>query len=125
MGATDTTIPAFQMAVKGCRPLPGLVFHSDRGVQYACDQFVALLDRSRAIQSMSGRGSCYDNAVAESFFHTLKTELVTHERYRTREEAGHSLFQYMESLYNRFRKQSTLGYRTPVEYENTRFSQAT
>lgn len=68
MEASDTTIPAFQMAVKGYQPLPGLVFHSDRGVQYACDSFVATLSQSGAIQSMSGRGNCYDNAVAESFF---------------------------------------------------------
>jgi len=124
MEATDTTIPAFQMAVKGCQPLPGLVFHSDRGVQYACDPFVALLNRSKAVQSMSSRGNCYDNAVAESFFHTLKTELVYHETYRTREEARRSLFAYMEGFYNRSRKHSTLGYRSPVEYENMRFNQA-
>ncbi len=124
MEATDTTIPAFQMAVKGCQPLPGLVFHSDRGVQYACDPFVALLNRSKAIQSMSGRGNCYDNAVAESFFHTLKTELVYHEIYRTRKEARRSLFEYMEGFYNRLRKHSTLGYKSPVEYENLRFNRA-
>ena len=124
MEATDTTIPAFQTAVKGCQPLPGLVFHSDRGVQYACEPFVALLSRSKAVQSMSGRGNCYDNAVAESFFHTLKTELVYHERYRTREEARRSLFEYMEGFYNRSRKHSTLGYRSPVEYENMQLNQA-
>ncbi|MCH7498358.1 MAG: IS3 family transposase [Candidatus Marinimicrobia bacterium] len=124
MEATDTTIPAFEMAVKGCQPLPGLVFHSDRGVQYACEPFVALLSRSKAIQSMSGRGNCYDNAVAESFFHTLKTELVYHEIYHTREQARRSLFEYMESFYNRSRKHSTLGYRSPVEYENMKFNQA-
>ena len=124
MEATDTTIPAFQMAVKGCQPLPDLVFHSDRGVQYACEPFVALLSRSRAIQSMSGRGNCYDNAVAESFFHTLKTELVHHELYRTLAEARRSLFEYIEGFYNRTRKHSTLGYRSPVEYENMKFKQA-
>jgi len=124
MEVTGTTIPAFEMAVKGCRPLPGLVFHSDRGVQYACDSFVALLSRSKVIQSMSGRGNCYDNAVAESFFHTLKTELVYHELYRTREQARRSLFEYMEGFYNRSRKHSTLGYRSPVEYDNMKFNQA-
>ena len=116
--AIDTTIPAFRMAVRGCQPSPGLVLHSDQGVQYACDQFVALLKASKAIQSMSSTGNCYDNAVAESFFRTLKTELVYHERYRSRAEARNSLFEYMESYYNRFRKHSTLGYRSPVEYEN-------
>ena len=122
MEAADTTIPAFQMAVKGCQPLPGLVFHSDRGIQYACDPFVTLLNRSQATQSMSGKGNCYDNAVVESFFHTLKTELVHHERYPTRAAARRSLFEYMESFYNRSRKHSTLGYRSPVEYENTTFN---
>jgi transposase InsO family protein len=124
MEAGETTIPAYQMAVKGYQPLPGLVFHSDRGVQYACDSFVALLSRSRAIQSMSGNGNCYDNAVAESFFHTLKTELVHHELYRTRKEARRSLFEYMEGFYNRSRKHSTLGYKSPAEYANMKFKQA-
>ena len=124
MEAAGTTIPAFKMAAKGCQPRPGLLFHSDQGVQYACDPFVALLNRSKAIQSMSGKGNCYDNAVAESFFHTLKTELVYHELYRTREEARRSLFEYMEGFYNRIRKHSTLGYKSPVKYENMRFNQA-
>jgi transposase InsO family protein len=73
---------------------------------------------------MSGKGNCYDNAVAESFFHTLKTELVYHERYQTRYEARRSLFEYMETFYNRIRKHSTLGYRSPVEYEMLEFNQA-
>ena len=124
MQAGETTIPAFQMALKSCQPPAGLVFHSDRGVQYACDPFVALLKRSKAIQSMSGGGNCYDNAVAESFFHTLKTELVYHEIYNTREEARHNLFEYLEGFYNRFRRHSTLGYKSPVEYENLRLNQA-
>ena len=124
MQAGDTTIPAFRMAVKGCQPLPELVFHSDRGAQYACDQFVSLLNQSQVIQSMSGSGNCYDNAVVESFFHTLKTELVYHETYRTRQEARRSLFAYMEGFYNRSRKHSTLGYRSPVEYENLNYHQA-
>ena len=125
MEAGDTTVPAFQMAVKGHQPPPGLVFHSDQGVQYACAQFVTLLRNSKAIQSMSSRGNCYDNAVAESFFHTLKTELVNQETYRTRQEAKRSVFEYMESYYNRTRKHSYLGYQSPVEYENTMFNQAT
>ena len=68
------------------------------------------------IQSMSGRGNCYDNAVTESFFKTLKTELVYNEHYRTREEARHSMFEYIEVFYNRKRKHSTLGYKSPVEF---------
>jgi putative transposase len=118
MSAGETTLPAFQMALQNSPPLPGLIFHSDQGVQYACDPFVTRLHRSQAIQSMSSRGNCYDNAVVESFFHTLKTELVYRERYMTREEARCSLFAYMEGFYNRSRKHSTLGYKSPVEYEN-------
>ena len=74
--ANTTTIPAFIQAVKQYQPLPGLIFHSDRGVQYACNDYCELLESFKVIQSMSGKGNCYDNAVAESFFHTLKTELV-------------------------------------------------
>ncbi len=76
------------------------------------------------IQSMSGTGNCYDNAVAESFFHTLKTELVYHERYGTRLEAKRSIFEYMEVFYNRLRKHSALGYRSPVEFELSALKQA-
>ena len=123
MQAKDTTVPAYLMALKSCQPLPGLIFHSDQGVQYACDEFVELLQASKVIRSMSSRGNCYDNAVAESFFHTLKTELVNHENYRSRGEAKRSLFEYMESYYNRRRKHSYLGYRSPVEYEKMRFKQ--
>lgn len=115
--ANTTTIPAFIQAVKQYQPLPGLIFHSDRGVQYACDNFRALLKTFKVIQSMSGKGNCYDNAVAESFFHTLKTELVYHETYRTRSEAKTSLFEYIEVFYNRVRKHSTLGYKSPEQYE--------
>lgn len=117
--ANTTTIPAFIQAVKHYQPLPGLIFHSDRGVQYACDNFRELLNTFKVIQSMSGKGNCYDNAVAESFFHTLKTELVYHETYRTRKEAKNSLFQYIETFYNRVRKHSHLGYKSPNEYEQS------
>ncbi len=122
--AIKTTIPAFQQAVKSHRPPPGLIFHSDRGVQYACNEFRALLKDTKAIQSMSGKGNCYDNAVAESFFHTLKTELVYHEVYRTRAEARTSLFEYIEVFYNRIRKHSTLGNKSPEEYDQSKKKQA-
>jgi len=115
--ANTTTIPAFIQAVKQYQPPPGLIFHSDRGVQYACDGFRGLLRTLKVIQSMSGKGNCYDNAVAESFFHTLKTELVYHETYRTRSEAKTSLFEYIEVFYNRVRKHSALGYKSPEQYE--------
>lgn len=122
--AKTTVIPAFIQAVKRYQPLPGLIFHSDRGVQYACDDFSGLLKTFRAIPSMSGKGNCYDNAVAESFFHTLKTELVYHEIYRTRMEAKTSLFEYIEIFYNRFRKHSTLGYKSPEQYEKLNYKNA-
>jgi len=119
-----TTIPAFIQAVKQYHPLPGLIFHSDRGVQYASDDFRHLLKTFDVIQSMSGKGNCYDNTVAESFFHTLKTELVYHESYRTRTEAKTSIFEYIEVFYNRFRKHSALGYKSPEQYEQSTFKQA-
>lgn len=119
-----TTIPAFLQAVKRYQPPPGLIFHSDRGVQYACNDFCELLGHSQVVQSMSGKGNCYDNAVAESFFHTLKTELVYHETYRTRWQARTSLFEYIEVFYNRFRKHSSLGYKSPEEYEQSNYKQA-
>lgn len=122
--AKKTTIPAFIQAVKRYQPLPGLIFHSDRGVQYACDDFRGLLKNFKAIQSMSGKGNCYDNAVAESFFHTLKTELVYHQTYHTRSEAKTSLFEYIEIFYNRFRKHSSLGYKSPEQYEQSNYKQA-
>ncbi len=124
MSAGETTIPAFRMAIQNCPPLPGLIFHSDQGVQYACDEFAELLKTSEVVQSMSSRGNCYDNAVVESFFHTLKTELVYHARYNTREEAKRSLFEYIEVFYNRSRRHSYLGYKSPAEYEDLRLIQA-
>jgi len=73
---------------------------------------------------MSGKGNCYDNAVAESFFHTLKTELVYHQTYQTRSQAKTSLFEYIEIFYNRFRKHSSLGYKSPEQYEQSNYKQA-
>jgi len=122
--AKTTTIPAFLQAVKKGQPLPGLIFHSDRGVQYACDEYRGSLNTYKVIQSMSGKGNCYDNAVAESFFHTLKTELVYHETYRTRREARSSVFEYIEIFYNRFRKHSALGYKSPEQFEQINYKQA-
>ena len=108
-----TTIPALNYALRENQPLEGLIFHSDRGVQYASNDFREILKKHHIIQSMSGKGNCYDNAVAESFFHTLKTELVYHERYKTRNQARNSLFEYIEVFYNRIRKHSALGYKSP------------
>jgi len=122
--ARKTTIPALIHAYRNCQPLPGTIFHSDKGVQYACADFRDLLGSFKMVQSMSGTGNCYDNAVAESFFHTLKTELVYHERYHTRMEAKRSIFEYIEVFYNRIRKHSALGYKSPEEFEILTYKQA-
>lgn len=108
---------ALKMALFRRRVNSNILLHSDRGSQYASDNMQRLL-RSHGIRcSMSRRGNCWDNAVAESFFHLLKTECVYHERYATREQAKRSLFDYIEIFYNRKRKHSYLGYRSPEEYE--------
>ena len=108
---------ALRMALVQRRPQGPLLHHSDRGVQYACDNYQSLLADHQILVSMSQRGNCYDNAVIESFFGTLKTELVHHEQYATREAARQSLFEYIEVFYNRQRRHSTLGYQTPTQYE--------
>ena len=118
--ASETTIPALGAAcMKNC-PLPGLIFHSDRGVQYACENFRELLSENKMLQSMSGKGDCYDNAVTESFFATLKKELVYRRRYKTRWQARQSIFKYIETFYNRIRKHSTLGNMSPVQFKKSR-----
>jgi len=114
--ANTTTIPALIDAWQRQQPSEDLIFHSDQGVQYACHDFRNQLSEYKMIQSMSSKGNCYDNAVCESFFHTLKTELVYFEKYETREQATHSIFEYIEVFYNHQRLHSALGYRTPVEY---------
>jgi putative transposase len=110
---------ALDMALRRRRPGAGLVHHSDRGVQYACGDYRGLL-RSQGIEcSMSRRGDCYDNAVVESFFKTLKAELVYQQRYATREQARRSVFEYVEVFYNRKRLHSSLGYVSPERFEAT------
>ena len=114
----DTVVPAWLMAV-GNRPITSkLLFHSDRGIHYACDEFKALLRSYPLVEtSMSRKGNCWDNAVAESFFKTLKTEWVYHQKYLTVPQAALSIFQYIETWYNTRRRHSALGYRSPKEYE--------
>lgn len=111
---------ALRMAIEQRQPPIGLIHHSDRGVQYASAEFRAILAEHGVVASMSRKGNCYDNAAKESFFHTLKTELVNHERYRTRNEARASVFEYIEVFYNRFRLHSTLGYQAPADFERRR-----
>jgi putative transposase len=108
---------ALSMAITKRSPAAGLLHHSDRGVQYACDDYRHLL-RSHGMEvSMSGKGDCWDNAAMESFWSTLKTELVHHEKYATREQARQSIFEYIEVFYNRKRLHSSLGYQSPETFE--------
>ena len=111
---------ALQMAIDMRSPPSGLLHHSDRGVQYAAHAFQGLLERNGITCSMSRKGNCYDNAVKESFFHTLKTELCDHEHYRTRAEARASVFEFIEVFYNRTRLHSKLDYCSPAEFEAQR-----
>jgi len=108
---------ALQQALGRRRPQPGLVHHSDRGVQYAATPYQQLLRDRQVIGSMSRKGNCWDNAVMESFFATLKRELTACEPFVTREEAKAKVFEYIEVFYNRCRRHSTLGYVSPVEFE--------
>jgi transposase InsO family protein len=108
---------ALKMAIAQRSPGQGLLHHSDRGVQYASEDYQHLLASSGMICSMSGRGDCWDNAVMESFWGTLKSELVHHQQYATREEARQSIFEYIEVFYNRKRLHSALGYQSPEAFE--------
>ena len=109
---------ALNMAITNRNPSKGLIWHTDRGSQYASYSHKDLLSQHGIIQSMSRKGNCWDNAVAESFFHTLKTELVYHEIYETRAQANQSIFEYIEVYYNRQRSHSTNNYLSPVEFED-------
>jgi transposase InsO family protein len=114
---TDLVMTALTMAL-GTRQRPGdLLHHSDRGSQYASVRYRRALDEHSIIASMSRRGECYDNAVAESFFGTLKTELIHRQTWPTRASARSAIHDYVELFYNRKRRHSTLGYRTPAEFE--------
>ena len=108
---------ALWMAICNRGPKPGLLHHSDRGCQYASHDYRKLLERRGIVCSMSRKGNCWDNAVMESFFGTLKTELVYHRKYETREEARSDIFDYIEVFYNRQRLHSALGYRSPADFE--------
>ena len=110
-------IDALKMAIKNGCLKSGLIHHSDRGVQYASNGFQALLKANAIRCSMSRKGDCWDNAVAESFFHTLKVELIHGKLYDTRQEAKTAIFEYIEVFYNRQRRHSYLGYQSPVDFE--------
>lgn len=111
------TLDALGMAIERRRPAPGVLVHTDRGSQYASGDYRALLAEHGMTCSMSRRGDCWDNAVAESFFATLKRELVDGTDWRTRDEARTAVFGYIETWYNRKRRHSSLGYLSPEEFE--------
>src|SRR3954469_14066200 len=110
-------VDALEMALRRRLPGKGLVAHSDRGSQYASDHYQRLLAGRGIKCSMSGVAQCWDNAPVESFFASLKRELVHHERYTSREEAKASIFEYVEAFYNRVRLHSSLGFFSPREFE--------
>jgi len=113
----ELPLAALAMAIATQRPGAGLIHHSDRGVQYASAEYRKMMRSAGFRASMSRRADCYDNAPMESFFHTLKTELVHHQHYATREEARRDIFAYIEGFYNRTRRHSAIGYLSPIEME--------
>jgi putative transposase len=113
----DLILNAFEQALVRRGKPTNFIFHSDQGSQYACDEFKSILKSRGVEQSMSRKGNCWDNAVAESFFGTLKLELMSDHKFSTRNEARSSIFEYVEVFYNRKRSHSTLGYLPPEVYE--------
>jgi putative transposase len=113
----ELAIDALKMAIHQRKPAAGLVHHSDRGVQYASGDYQDLLRRYGMLCSMSRKGNCWDNAAMESFFGTLKMECTHHRRYHSRNEARRDIFYYIEVFYNDERLHSSLGYRSPAQYE--------
>ena len=113
----ELPLAALQMAINGQKPGAGLIHHSDRGIQYASTEYRQALQAAGFRPSMSRRADCYDNAPMESFFHTLKTELIHHRQYAARDEARRDIFAYIEGFYNRTRRHSAIGYISPVEME--------
>jgi putative transposase len=113
----ELAIGALAMAIATQRPGAGLIHHSDRGVQYASAEYRKMMQAAGFKASMSRKGNCYDNAPMESFFHTIKTELIHHQHYATREEARRDIFAYIEGFYNQKRRHSSIGYLSPIEME--------
>lgn len=113
----DLVENALRMALYERQPDPGLLHHSDRGSQYASEQIRQILDANHIVVSMSRTGNCYDNAVMESFFSTLKCEWVHHQDYKTRAQASLDVFEYIAGFYNSVRRHSSLGYLSPNEFE--------
>jgi transposase InsO family protein len=116
---SELVTSALQMAIDQRQPRPGLIMHTDRGSQYVADHYLRLLHHHGMKPSMSRRGNCWDNAVAESFFRTLKTECVYLESFKCREQARHAIFDYIEVFYNRQRRHSANGNLAPMVYEQS------
>lgn len=114
-------VDAIEQAFRNREVEAGLIFHSDRGSQYTSREVQKILREHGCQQSMSAKGNCYDNAVAESFFHTLKVELIYSEKYLTRQSAVSSIFEYIEIFYNRERRHATLNYFSPAEFERMNY----
>lgn len=113
---TSLLLEAFNQAVKKENPKAGLIFHSDRGSQYASNAFRKCLKNHKFVSSMSRKGNCYDNACAESFFKTIKKERIYKDCYQNLKEATNKIFEYIEIYYNRIRRHSTLGYKSPLQF---------
>lgn len=113
----ELVLSALNQAIGRRNPEEGLIVHSDRGIQYASHLIRNFLINKKFKQSMSKKGDCYDNAVTETFFHSLKTEFIYFRKFKTRDEAKLEIFDYIETFYNRERRHSTLGYFSPVNYE--------
>jgi putative transposase len=121
---TELALDALAMALAGRRPAPGLIHHSDRGTQYLALAYADRLAEHHLRQSVGCPGTCWDNAVAESFFATLKTELLHRQPWPTKQHARTAIFEYIEAFYNRQRRHSTLGYLSPAEFEHRYHHQA-
>lgn len=118
MSTEETSLAAWKMAIKNRKVAKGLIFHSDRGVQYASNKFVKTIESYGVIRSMSRKGNCWDNAVAESFFKSLKTELIYGNKLISKEKMELEIFEYIEIWYNKKRRHSTLNYQTIKEFNN-------
>jgi len=120
---TELILEAFNMAVARRNVTPGLILHSDRGVQYRSGEYQQVLQEQEITPSMSRKGNCWDNAVMESFFSRLKVELIYAEEYTSRSAVYSGLFEYIEVFYNRIRRHSSLGYKSPAQFEENYYAQ--
>jgi transposase InsO family protein len=118
----ELTQDALRMALAAREPNPAVLHHSDQGAEYSNKEYQALLKENNMVISMSRKANCYDNAVVESFFKTIKTELSRRQKFNTKDEAKSAIFEYIEVFYNRKRMHSTLGYLSPAEYERLNYT---